>query len=60
VADRQTDDFVASLQTDIRNAVGNWDNPEVIVDTERFPLVTSRNPDDLPAFNREMVAAFSS
>lgn len=60
MADRQTDDFVASLQTDIRNAVGNWDNPEVIVDTERFPLVTSRNPDDLPAFNREMVAAFSS
>jgi protease I len=49
-----------SLQTDIRNAGGNWGNQEVIVDTERFPLVTSRNPDDLPAFNREMVAAFSS
>ena len=36
-----------SLQTDIRNAGGNWVDEEVVVDNE---LVTSRNPDDLPAF----------
>jgi protease I len=50
-----------SLQTDIRNAGGTWADEEVIVSTEGgYQLVTSRNPDDLPAFNREMVAAFSS
>jgi protease I len=36
-----------SLQTDIRNAGGNWVDEEVVVDNG---LVTSRNPDDLPAF----------
>jgi protease I len=50
-----------SLQTDIRNAGGTWADEEVIVSNEGgYQLVTSRNPDDLPAFNREMVAAFSS
>ena len=37
-----------TLQTDIRNAGGNWVDEEVHVDEG---LVTSRNPDDLPAFN---------
>jgi protease I len=37
-----------SLQTDIRNAGGTWVDEEVVVDGN---LVTSRNPDDLPAFN---------
>jgi protease I len=36
-----------SLQTDIRNAGGAWVDREVVVDGG---LVTSRNPDDLPAF----------
>ena len=41
-----------SLRTDIRNAGGTWVDEEVVVD-EGF--VTSRNPDDLPAFNAKMV-----
>lgn len=41
-----------SLQTDIRNAGGTWVDQEVTVDNG---LVTSRKPDDLPAFNRKMV-----
>jgi protease I len=36
-----------SLRTDIRNAGGNWVDEEVVVDNG---LVTSRKPDDLPAF----------
>jgi protease I len=50
-----------SLRTDIRNAGGDWVDREVVVDTGAgFTLVTSRNPDDLPAFSREMVTAFSA
>jgi protease I len=41
-----------SLKTDIRNAGGQWVDEEVRVDQG---LVTSRNPDDLPAFNRKLV-----
>jgi protease I len=46
-----------SLQTDIRNAGATWVDEEVRRDGS---LVTSRKPDDLPAFNRELVALFSS
>jgi protease I len=41
-----------SLQTDIRNAGGNWVDEEVHVDNG---LVTSRKPDDLPAFNKKLI-----
>jgi protease I len=45
-----------TLETDIRNAGGDWVNEEVVVDGT---LVTSRKPDDIPAFNREMLRLFS-
>ena len=45
-----------SLQTDIRNAGGRWADEEVIVDRR---LVTSRKPEDIPAFNRQMIAAIA-
>ena len=41
-----------SLQTDLRNAGATWVDEEVVVDGN---LVTSRNPDDLPAFNAKLV-----
>ena len=41
-----------SIRTDIRNAGGNWVDEEVHVDAG---LVTSRKPDDLPAFNAKLV-----
>ena len=45
-----------SLQTDIRNAGGNWVDQEVVVDQG---LVTSRKPDDLPAFNAKIIEEFA-
>jgi protease I len=45
-----------SLQTDIRNAGGDWVDREVVTD---MGLVTSRKPDDIPAFNRKMVEEFA-
>jgi len=45
-----------SLQTDIRNAGGDWVDQEVVVDEG---LVTSRKPDDLPAFNEKIVEEFA-
>ena len=43
-----------SLQTDIRNAGGEWVDERVVVDGN---LITSRNPDDLPAFCSAVVEA---
>jgi protease I len=41
----------ASLQTDLRNAGAEWVDREVEIDsTGGFPIITSRTPDDLPAF----------
>ncbi|HXY35165.1 MAG TPA: DJ-1/PfpI family protein [Planctomycetaceae bacterium] len=40
------------MQTDLKNAGANWVDQEVVVDNG---LVTSRCPDDLPAFNRKML-----
>jgi protease I len=49
-----------SLKTDIRNAAGNWVDAEVQVCTNGpNTLVTSRKPDDLPAFCEQMVKAFA-
>src|SRR5207302_2481141 len=45
-----------TLQDDVRNAGGNWVDREVVADGN---WVTSRQPDDLPAFNRAMLALFS-
>ena len=46
-----------AIKTDVRNAGGNWVDKEVVVDNG---LVTSRKPDDIPAFNREMIRVFES
>ena len=45
-----------SLQTDLRNAGAEWKDEEVVVDGN---LVTSRKPDDLPAFNKAAIEAFA-
>jgi protease I len=45
-----------SLKTDLQNAGATWVDREVVVDNG---LVTSRKPDDIPAFNRKMVEEFA-
>lgn len=45
-----------SLATDLRNAGGQWVDQECVVDNG---LVTSRRPDDIPAFNRKMIEEFA-
>jgi len=45
-----------SLQSDIRNAGGDWVDEQVVVDSG---LVTSRKPDDIPAFNKKMIEEFA-
>ncbi len=44
-----------SLHTDLRNAGANWVDREVVVDGN---LTTSRKPDDIPAFNKEIIQQF--
>jgi len=44
-----------SLRTDLKNAGANWIDQEVVTDRG---LITSRKPDDIPAFNRKMLEAF--
>ena len=46
-----------SVQTDIRNAGGEWVDETVVVDGN---LITSRNPDDLPAFNKAILDAVNA
>jgi len=46
-----------SLQTDLRNAGANWVDKEVVVDQG---LITSRNPDDIPKFNEQMIKEFGA
>ena len=55
VQDRELTSY-PTLRTDITNAGGNWTDGEVIVDEG---LVTSRNPDDLPAFCAKLVEEFA-
>ncbi len=45
-----------SLRTDIRNAGGEWVDEQVVTDSG---LVTSRKPDDIPAFNSKLVEEFA-
>jgi protease I len=45
-----------TLQTDLRNAGADWVDEEVVVDQG---LVSSRKPDDLPAFNAKIVEEFA-
>jgi len=46
-----------SIQTDLKNAGAHWVDEEVVEDGN---LVTSRKPDDIPAFNRKMIEKFQS
>ena len=41
-----------TIQDDIRNAGGEWINDEVVIDQN---LITSRKPDDIPAFNHAII-----
>ncbi|HTV93534.1 MAG TPA: type 1 glutamine amidotransferase domain-containing protein [Verrucomicrobiae bacterium] len=45
-----------SLQTDVRNAGGDWVDEPVVTSGD---LVTSRKPDDIPAFNKTVIELFS-
>ena len=51
VNDRKLTSY-SSIKTDLKNAGANWVDEEVVVDQG---LVTSRCPDDLPAFNRKLI-----
>jgi protease I len=56
VVDGRTLTSWPSLKTDITNAGGTWVDREVVVDGS---LVTSRKPDDIPAFNEKMLEMFA-
>ena len=45
-----------ALQVDMKNAGANWVDEEVVVDNG---LVSSRKPDDIPAFNKKMIEEFA-
>jgi protease I len=55
VLDGRTVTSWPAIKTDIRNAGATWVDKEVVVDNG---LVTSRKPDDIPAFNRKMIEEF--
>lgn len=56
VADGRTVTSWPSLQTDLENAGADWVDQEVVVDNG---LVTSRKPDDIPAFNKKLIEEIS-
>lgn len=43
-----------TIQDDMRNAGANWIDEECVIDGN---LITSRNPDDIPAFNNALISA---
>lgn len=45
-----------SIQTDLKNAGADWVDQEVVVDSG---IITSRNPDDIPAFNDKIIEEFA-
>jgi len=45
-----------TIQSDLKNAGVDWRDEEVVVDGK---LVTSRKPDDIPAFNKKMIEVFA-
>lgn len=45
-----------AIRVDLRNAGANWIDQEVVVDSN---LITSRKPDDIPAFNQAMIEVLS-
>lgn len=45
-----------TIQSDLKNAGADWVDEEVVVDNG---LITSRQPDDIPAFNRKMIEEFA-
>jgi protease I len=57
VVDGLTVTSYSSIRTDLENAGAHWVDEEVVVDRS---LVTSRSPEDLPAFNDVMITAFST
>ena len=56
VAGRRITSF-PSLRTDLRNAGADWVDEQVVVDG---PLISSRTPDDLPAFDEALVQALAT
>ena len=46
-----------AIKVDMRNAGARWVDEEVVVDGK---LVTSRKPDDIPAFNRATIELFAA
>ena len=46
-----------SLTDDLKNAGAKWVNKEVVVDGK---LISSRNPDDIPAFNKKLIEALAA
>ena len=49
-----------SIRTDLKNAGATVHDKEAVrCETGPFPLITSRNPDDIPAFNEAIISAFS-
>ena len=44
-----------AIKTDLKNAGANWVDEEVVIDRN---IITSRNPDDIPAFNKAIIKEF--
>ena len=46
--------MATSVKTDLRNAGAKWVDREVVIDGQ---FITSRKPDDIPAFNEALIEA---